>query len=549
MEPRLSGAARSLSPRVDSPTAEHTIRTYFNAFGPAPAWEHLVRCPADVYCLCSLILDQTEAYRFAVAPPVGRHWPPGADWNARVVASARSWLAGELPWFVRRHWSALTSARDTRLSAVQTGEAWAVCEALLTLHALADEAYAELAAPCPTPCVADRMSRAWSMLGRTGTLSHVSSRRVRVLPKTNFAVRGITIRSLSRYLALCYESVDVHWGRVESELRALEADAGERPYNVLLIPWPRTVRPGDFRPIPGPLQNMDDQVFGFFEFAPEDSMTGDHLASLLAASTVRGKRVDAVVLPEAALTPAQIPAFEKVLERFGVRFFIAGIRRAGADGGLGRNYVQFGARSDHTWQRYEQDKHHRWLLDGTQIQQYHLGRCLDPSKLWWEGIDLPHRTLNVIDVGGGATAAPLVCEDLARMDEVSELLRRIGPSIVVAVLLDGPQLANRWPCRYAAVLADEPGSAVLTLTAYGMVRRSRPAGMPLSRVIALWSDPVSGNQEIALAPRAHAVLLQTKVRPRTAWTADGRRHEGVPEVVLTGQRQVRPSRPRRVGEP
>ena len=528
----------------DLPPAEHTIRTYFDAFGPVPAWDRLVEWPADVYCLCSLVLDQTEAYRFAIAPPFTRRWPPMPDWNARVEASARDWATGALPWFLRRHWNVLRQAGDTTLSAIRAGEAWEVCEALLTLHALADEAHAGLDAPTPPEGAADRMRRAWSLLGLAGTLSNVSSRRVRVLPKSGFTPRGITIRSMSRYLALCYESVEVHWGRIESEVRALAAGPGERPYNVLLVPWPRNVRAGDFRPVRGPLENMDATEFGFFEFAPEESTSGDDLESLLEASAARADRVDAVVLPEAAILLDQLPVLEEIMERFGVRFLITGVRQPGIDGALGRNYVHFGALSDRGWQRYEQDKHHRWCLDGNQIRQYHLARSLDPAKLWWEAIDVRPRALNVIDVGGGATAAPLVCEDLARMDEVADLLRRIGPTIVVAVLLDGPQLSSRWPRRYAAILADEPGSAVLTLTAYGMVRRSRPEGLPLSRVIALWNDRLGGIQEIALARGAQGVLLETMVRPRTTWTADGRRHEMVPEIVFVGSRQIRSGRVR-----
>lgn len=400
MDTSLPHAATPPSRWEDPSATEHTIRTYFHAFGPTPAWEQLVQWPADVYCLCSLVLDQTEAYRFAVAPPPGRRWPPRTDWNAHVETSAHGWASGSLPWFVRRPWSVLSQARDTRLSAIRAGDAWEVCEALLTLHALADEAYSGLAAPRYPAEMADRMWRSWSLLGREGTLSNVSSRRVRVLPKTNSAARGITIRSMSRYLALCYESVDVHWGRVESELRALDAAQEERPYTAMLVPWPRTVRARDFHPIPGPLENMDDRVFGFFEFAPEESLSGDYLASLLEAPALRGTTVDAVVLPEAALAPDQIPTLEKVLEGFGVRFLIAGIRQAGHDGEFGRNYVHFGVRSDGDWQRYEQDKHHRWLLDRTQIHQYRLASSLDPSKLWWEGIDLRPRALNVIDVGG-----------------------------------------------------------------------------------------------------------------------------------------------------
>ena len=73
----------------------------------------------------------------------------------------------------------------------------------------------------------------------------------------------------------------------------------------------------------------------------------------------------------------------------------------------------------------------------------------------------------------------------------------------MAVLLDGPQLTSRWAARYASVLADDPGSAVLTLTSYGMVQRSRPPGHDPSSVVALWKDPERGTREISLEPGAH----------------------------------------------
>ena len=136
------------------------------------------------------------------------------------------------------------------------------------------------------------------------------------------------------------------------------------------------------------------------------------------------------------------------------------------------------------------------------------------------------------------TTAPLVCEDLARLDEVADLVRRIGPDLVVALLLDGPQLATRWPCRYASVIADDPGSAVLTLTPFGMAVRSRPPGMRRSRVVAHWNDAEAGPREIELARGAAAVLLSASVRSARRWTADGRCHEDVPRLVLTDVRQM-----------
>lgn len=68
----------------------------------------------------------------------------------------------------------------------------------------------------------------------------------------------------------------------------------------------------------------------------------------------------------------------------------------------------------------------------------------------------------------------LVCEDLARQDPAADLIRAVGPNLLIALLMDGPQLSGRWPARYASVLAEDPGTSVLTLTSLGMAERSRP---------------------------------------------------------------------------
>ena len=127
-----------------------------------------------------------------------------------------------------------------------------------------------------------------------------------------------------------------------------------------------------------------------------------------------------------------------------------------------------------------------------------------------------------LELGGGITVVAVVCEDLARLDAVADLLRTVGPTLVLTVLLDGPQLASRWTARYASVLADDPGSAVLTLTSLGMVERSRPPGSAPSRVVALWKDPTRGIREIAVDPGAEAVMLSTSVAPAARHSADGR---------------------------
>jgi hypothetical protein len=43
-----------------------------------------------VFALANLVLDQTQACRFAVAPPAGRAWPPTPDRDDQVVTAARA---------------------------------------------------------------------------------------------------------------------------------------------------------------------------------------------------------------------------------------------------------------------------------------------------------------------------------------------------------------------------------------------------------------------------------------------------------------------------
>ena len=538
----ISSGARPDQLAIPSPASdgERSLASYFDAFAPAPKWSELVWWPPDVFALANLVLDHTEGYRFVVAPPPGRRWPPLPDWGNQVRDAGETWRSartesgGELPPLVHRYWEVVTEQRDKPLALIRSGEAWELTTALLSLHAIADEACADVASSGrkAAPSVFERL--AWKMLQEQSSLSRISPTRVRIVPKTHFTGRGITIRSLSRHLALCYEAVDVRWRSIGPGPSAERGD-----YNVVLAPWPLSIKGQDFRPVPPALlENMDFDEFGFFEFAPEPSLDCDLLASALDAAVDRCGRVDAVVFPETALHAGAIPDLERILGERGVTFLIAGVREPPVSSELGRNYLHFGVRTRSGWRSYVQDKHHRWCLDERQIRQYHLTRSLTPTKLWWEAIDIGERLLHVIDVGGGIATAPLVCEDLARLDEVADLVRRIGPSLVVAVLLDGPQLASRWPGRYSSILADDPGAAVLTLTSYGMTARSRPAGKPLSRVVAHWNSPIGGLREIELAPRAAAILLSMSVETSTLWTADGRRHPEVPCLDLTEIHQL-----------
>ena len=518
-----------------APAAGPTIRSTWLTLGGRDVDDELIRWPPDMFAFTEVILDRAEAYRFAVSPPTGRRWPPASTppWTEAVATAARSWSdrteewQGEPPDLVLEEWRVVCDALDTPIDELASGDAWRICEALLTLRAVSDEACARVAAgvsvPGDTPTGLEAQTR--DLLERTGTLARIDPALMRVVPKYRTAPGGITTRSISRYLTVVGPKVSYRITRSPAS-----ADAVRGSLNVLLLPWPLRVTAADFQPLPESIQARPVEPFGFFRFQPFEPFDVELIDRLLASAMAHADRVDCVVLPESSLPHADLGALEAVLSRHGVTLLIAGLRdEPGPGNQFGSNWVHFGASLDGQWSHRRQDKHHRWSLDRNQIEQYHLAGVLDPRVRWWEALELNRRSLQVLERDDGPVIASLVCEDLAHIDDVVELIRAVGPTLVVALLLDGPQLASRWTARYASVLSDDPGSAVLTLTSYGMVANARPTGEPPSSVVALWKDNARGTREIRLDTDAQGILLALESQPAMRRAADGRtpKHDAV----------------------
>jgi hypothetical protein len=386
---------------------------------------------------------------------------------------------------------------------VAEGRAWRICQALITLHAIADEACAGTGvAVADVPPHGHRFrGRPRELLARTGTLSRINRQRLRVLPCVRNPVGGPTIRSLSRYVCVRGPEVDAVWNRIRARTVGPEGTAEEG--NVLMLPWPLRIDAEDFKPT-GAVEGAEFEPHGFFEFAPGELLDLDLADRVLQSARDQEGSVEIVVLPESTLRPGDIDELEALLTRHGVWLVVAGVREPPDTGGrFGADWLHLGVWLGGRWWRYRQNKRHRWSLDDNQSEQYHLATALPPGVRWWEAMAVPRRTVQVVELGEGVTVVSLVCEDLARLDEVADLLRAIG---LVTTLLEGPQLASRWTARYASVLADDPGSAVVTLTSFGLCSgRGRRGGLCRERSHC-------GRTRYAVSGRSRSMRTRTPCR-------------------------------------
>lgn len=393
--------------------------------------------------------------------------------------------------------------------------------------------------------------------------------RACVLPKALTPSVGCTLRSVTHNLALLpgKGQVSAEWRLTRSGSAGVPAEGkgakSDPHFNLLLIPFPYEIAASDL-----PVYRRADgsDVDGYFAVEPGWLPSGttstkvsklvDFIASLVIEAERDGGIVHGVVLPETALTEEIVGRVADGVARRcrGVELLIAGItapaprRPRGTEPPFGLNQV-FVARFDDRGRldEYRQAKHHRWRLDGSQIKNYRLGHTLDARKGWWEAIDLADRQMVFGLDARQAVIAALVCEDLARYDPVLPVLAAVGPNLVVALLMDGPQLSGRWPGRHATVLADDPGSAVLTLTSAGMVQRSTPPkGVAPRACVALWTERGSAPQELDLDDGGHGLLLALTAHPRKQNTLDLRQQRdsgGLIEYRLSGHRSVKLPKP------
>jgi predicted small integral membrane protein len=384
-----------------------------------------------------------------------------------------------------------------------------------------------------------------------GDITSLSAARqavVSVLPKVRTPAVGCTLRSLSHHLALL-PPAGVARGRWTPNYVKPKLDDGSMPdglMNLLLVPMPYSLHATSF--VAGPFEDVSGGEagapprFGYFDvnqhwITESKARPAEIIAfvqALIEAAQKQCPEIHGLIFPELSLDHECFGLvrdhIKKTLPHADI--LISGI--ASKEDGSRGNYVAVASFQDNihggverSYRQTVREKHHRWKLERTQLHDYGLLGVLSPELSWWENIALQSRKVDFTVMRRDSVFAAMICEDLARVDPCQQIIRAIGPNLVVALLMDAPQLAARWPARYATVLAEDPGCAVLTLTSRGLMTRQHRLGIFRSngddRVVGLWRDDRNAAPTALKCPYdAQAVLLTIIAEKTEDISLDGR---------------------------
>jgi hypothetical protein len=393
--------------------------------------------------------------------------------------------------------------------------------------------------------VAAATSGSWVRAEKQFATLAVSADRgvVCVQPKGRVSEVGCSLRNISRNLAITgpVGAVRCSWQQLDSELDFQESDS----LNLLMIPLPYHMSAKWF----GQQNDLKaGSKWGNFtvkqEWLPqceEDfDVLSDFVVNLIKEAQKDVEKINGIIFPEYSLS---YPIFEHLMEKVfiatngKIEFMISG-SSSNCDGDkcncvLTAVWEEQSKKPAHDSPAstpgnrrvrvISQRKHHRWKLTEAQIKDYGIASSLPPFIEWWEDHEIDAREINFFQFRKNAVFTSLICEDLARNDPCHDIIRSVAPNLIFALLMDGPQLTNRWSARYASTLADDPGSTVLTLTSRGLLQRSNNSKMcTQSHSVGLLKDDTGQTQELIVGHGEHAVVVTLASRPVRDFTIDGR---------------------------
>lgn len=553
-------------------TVENPYKVTFRQFAESinKDWtlDEWFQWPPDMFALCASIVNRTGLYRFCL---IDMDWWNNKTWKIEIDDLSDKWTmhcsnllsgipAGEHPvknkyyqtllkeWKAKDeinldHFRPLSPLFEKKTTTEQD-RTRDLARALLYFYILADASCGSLGLlgqPLKKEYLKNRifMTVANLLLNNTGSLSTVTKFHGVVLPKMRTPRSGLIPRSLTHQLTFHNTEVEVTW-------RAFpRLDDRRKSLNILAVPYPEKIETTDLEPTEDNYQHV--RYFkGKTNRADNDTFIKNLVARVWTCAKEKDE-VDIIVFPEMALSETQ---YHRLLEEFSSEFklqkqcwqlpiIITGIaknntKKTGYPGmdETFHNEVRMAVFFGGEWYTTTQRKHHRWQLDRSQIRQYGLEAFFSSDQRWFEFSSIAQRRLTILAPYDWLALSALICEDLARQEPVGEVIRGIGPSLLMALLSDGPQLQSRWSARYASVLADDPGTAVLSLTSEGMAKKSKaPDLKPVkSPVVGLWKDMIRGYKEFALKKDSSALLFTISATFEQEFTLDGRSDGGFASV-------------------
>ncbi|MFZ2030125.1 MAG: hypothetical protein WAU68_07455 [Vitreimonas sp.] len=375
----------------------------------------------------------------------------------------------------------------------------------------------------------------------------VSSDVVCVLPKTRTSQVGCTMRALTHNLAPIFSRGQVaaqwHISRKRPTPACEKGQSRGAPLNLLLVPFPYRIPSRCF-------DSRDQRYYFYTDQQPwlsnndrnpqtrSDSTAKelcDFVESLCSVCQAGKVDIHGIVFPEYSLDWFTFDHISKELARkfASLEFVISGVSDT-VEGDKG-NFVATRGRLPWADQKngwkpgaevqwsYEctRGKHHPWILNNVQMQRYGVTHRFPERRDVLEHIQVGQRQIDFVEPRSGTSMTTLICEDLARIDPCQQVIRSVGPNLVIALLMDGPQILTRWPRHYAGVLADDPGSSVLTFSSFGLIERAAPTDSARSRAVAFWKDSLS-EKELNLTSGSHALAVTLEATRIEETTLDRR---------------------------
>ncbi|MGB8498803.1 MAG: hypothetical protein WCD85_12500 [Pantoea agglomerans] len=506
-------------------------------------FNQVISWPPNIFIILHSVIDYTDKYRLLVSPQSHIHWQNDSNANCDdLVESWKSYLDKMVSkkssfidknFILKRHLDTIFQRKTFFRCIYDLMNEPAFCESIFTLLISIDKLFSKnsglylheeiYGAMIDRDISYQLLSLENGKFGSSFTnLSDNDPKFGVITRKFNTPQSGLTINNLTQNLTYIRPAVkyDHHINKVE------KSDYLKKNYNILVIPWPFEVKDEYFTSSKKPESHMDS-YFDFFDYHPNDDFDDTHFLSFLLSAIKRVGVVDLIVFPECSLSESQFKKLTTLLyEIFNkdAPSLLSGVY--GKDGVNSKNSAVLGFVDEDllAFNTIVQEKHHRWFLDRNQLRNYNLSGSLNPGKKWWENISVGRRNLRTLETAQGVILCPLICEDLARQEPVAQAVRAVGPNLVVSLLLDGPQIAQRWPGKYAAVLSDDPGCSVLSVTALGMTLRATGLGHPPSKDVALWSEPGKPSETLQVSSTSGALVLELDIEHTKMWSLDGR-HE------------------------